>query len=198
MKKQKAVLYGINNYGFEFKIPVVFENWQHLNNLLNNRFSSFFYASVPVHNGKSIKFQPVAFSSMVDKNLLRSSQLFWTKVCYEDGTEIVNRNSEIIAGTVKINRELIETKYRKQFDADLNKYVGQPVAASNNFTGGKANGILLSVEPRKEDKSPMAYVFIDNTATFILPVNSESKIIAYPFDEKEPVEIKNNQTELTE
>ena len=197
MAEKKAVLYGINNYGFEFKIPVVIEDWQQGNNSINKFASLHFFASAIMPKGDKLEYVPVAFCSRIDNNLLRNTQLYWTKVCYEDGTEDVNKNAGELVETTKFNREMIEQKFSKEFSSDLNMFVGQPVVAHNNFTGGSASGILMAVEPRK-DHSPMAYVFLDNDATFILPVNDQSQIVVYPnFDIDNPVEVKLPEKDLS-
>ena len=187
--EKKAILYGINSYGYEFQIPVVVEDWQDHFNTVNRRTISSFLASVFVVEDGQTTTRHISFKGDTGKDLLRWTQLYWTKVCFEDGTELTNKNNRVLLSAANFNKELLVQKYGKEFDDGLNKFVGHPVCAKNNVTDAYHSGLLLGVEPRK-DHSPMAHVMLGDNATFILPVDDTTKIDVYPLDGTKPAEIK--------
>lgn len=197
MKGICAVLHGMNDYGFKFTIPVVIENWQQTNNTQNSMKHCFYASACFEKIDAEHNFSPMSFYTKPSKNIGLAHKLFWTEIEFLDGTKIKNCSFDQLIKRTQLNRELIECKYGKAISQSLNEYVGYPVVAHNNQTGATRNGILLAVEPRK-DNNPMAYILVNENTTYMLPVDNKNTIAVYSFDKNDmPKNIKLNAEELS-
>ena len=186
MKRKIAEIYGVNSYGQEFYMKAKIQNYSSL----KSRESVFVEYPIATRNGTPKSFT-VCLSANLDLNDPRP-HLFWKEIRFEDGTVLNNWYSGWIDEKTESLKWEKENRYGNKFDKELNKFVGKPVRCKNEFNHSKCDGVLIAVEPRK-DGTAFAYVYKDYESIYQLPVNKNTKIVAYESLGKEPKAVELGQ-----